>query len=293
MSKLYGKGEIYKLTAPNGKEYIGQVVCYYKTKDRKYSKACSEKRFNDHIRNSKTDNNTLLARSLRKYGAHNFKIRTILICNLNQLNYYEIKYIRQYNTLMPNGLNMVKGGGVHSGIGNPMFGRVHSEETRQKIRETQLGKILPQSQKENMSKTHSDNMKNGKLPPRRKHELPKYIYHVISKNKEGYEIRNHPTLKQKQFTSKTITLDENLDRAEKYLEDINNATNKKVLKEIVKHDDLPRYIRQVLSEKFEGFEVKYHPSLVNKKWTRMSLTMDEKLQLAKNYLNGEGSETKR
>ena len=293
MSNLYGKGEIYKITAPNGKEYIGQVVCYYKTKDSKYIKKGTSVRWNAHKWYAKTKNDTILSKSINKYGAHNFKITTLLICDKSKLNYFEIKYIRQYNTLMPNGLNMVKGGGVHSGLGNPMFGRFHSEETIQKIRETQMGKILPQSQKENMSKAHSENKLKGKLPPRRKHILPKYIYHVISENKEGYEIRNHPKLKQKQFTSKSITLEDNLERAKQYLEDTNNPNNQKVIKEFVKYDNLPRYIRQVTSEKFEGFEVKYHHTFVNKKWTRMNLTMDEKLQLAKNYLNnGEGSETK-
>lgn len=286
---LQDKGEIYMITSPNGKKYIGQTRCFY-TSNSRYIKAGSKKRFNDHIRCSKDDNvSTLLGRCIRKYGSHNFKIKTLLICDKSKLNYFEVKYIRQYNTLMPNGLNMVKGGGT-------IFGMEHSEETKQKIHETQLGKILPNSQKENMSKSHSENTKNGNLPPRRIHDLPKYVYHVISKNKEGYEIRHHPILKQKQFTSKKITLNANLERAKQYIEDIDNINNKKVIKEIVKYDDLPRYIRQVTSEKYEGFEINFHPTFKNKKWTNMTLSMKQKLELAKEYLNtivnGEGSETR-
>lgn len=251
---LQDKSEIYMITSPNGKKYIGQTRCFYRGKQGKFFKKGVHSRWIAHINNSKNLNNTtILARNIRKYGYHNFKIKTLLICNVRQLNYFEVKYIRQYNTLIPNGLNMVKGGGS-------LFGMVHSEETKQKIRETQLGKILPNSQKESMSKSHSENTKNGNLPPRKIH-----IYHVISKNKEGYEIRHHPVLKQKQFTSKTITLNENLERAKQYLLDIDNVNNQKVIKEVVKYDDLPRYIRQVTSEKYEGFEIKFHPTLNNKK----------------------------
>jgi len=48
----------------------------------------------------------------------------------------------------------------------------------------------------------------------------------------------------------------------------------------------------VSTEKFIGFEVKGHPTLQNKKWTNMKFSMEEKLKLAKDYLD-EGSETRR
>lgn len=135
-------------------------------------------------------------------------------------------------------------------------------------------------------------MKEGKLPPRRTFtELPKYIYHVKSHNKEGYEVRHHPTLKQRQFVAKTSTMEENLERAKQYLLDIDNPLHQKPQQEYKKYDNLPRYVRHVRSEKYEGFEVKFHPKLKNKKWTSMSLSMEEKLNLAKKYLE-ESPETK-
>jgi hypothetical protein len=190
---------------------------------------------------------------------------------------------------------MIKGGGLHTGNGKPCYGKIMTDDTKEKIKQALTGVTLKESVKINMSKAHTVNMNKGKLPPRRLYDLPKYIYHVKSENKEGYEIRNHPKLKQKQFVATTISLEDNLERAKKYLEDINNPDNQKEIKTVVKYDNLPRYIRQINSEKFEGFEIKFHPTLKNKKWTRMNLTMDEKLQLAKNYLKekkGEGSETK-
>lgn len=105
--------------------------------------------------------------------------------------------------------------------------------------------------------------------------------HVKSSNKEGYEVRHHPNLKQKQFTSKSITLEENLQRAIAYLADEKNPNNQKEQQTYQEYKNLPRYIRHVRSEKYEGFEVKYHPTLSNKKWTNMNLSMEEKLKLAK------------
>lgn len=279
---LKGKGEIYMLIAPNGKKYIGQTRCYG-IKNSKLFKRGLQSRWRAHKWYAKTKRNTLLSHSINKYGAHNFIVKTILICDEKQMNYFETKYIRQYNTMVPDGLNMVTGGGVHHGEGNPMFGKTHSEETRQKIRETQVGKILPDSQKASMSKAHTENMTKGKLPPRRTHDLPKYIYHVTSKDKDGYEIRHHPTLKQKQFVAKILSMEDKLKQAEEYLLDTSEENKKEVLQYQV-YESLPRYIRHVKAERFEGFEIKNHPTLKNKKWTNMKLSMNEKLQLAKDYL---------
>lgn len=75
------------------------------------------------------------------------------------------------------------------------------------------------------------------------------------------------------------------------VKDENNPNNQKQEIQSKIYENLPRYIRQVRSEKYEGFEVKFHPTLVNKKWTSMKMSMDEKLKLAKEYLD-KGSETK-
>lgn len=228
-----------------------------------------------------------MSSSIKEYGSHNHLVKLIWICPSEQANYWEAKFVRQFNTQEPNGLNIYRGGNLYdmSGENNPMWGKTHSEETRKKISDALTGVPLTATCKKNMSKAHAKNMEEGRLPPRRKHnDLPKYIYHVKSANKEGYEIRHHPTLKQKQFTAKSITLEENLERAKAYLADINNPENQKEQRQSVIYENLPRYVRQVRSEKIEGFEVKCHPKLPNKKWTAMNLTMDEKLQKAKDYL---------
>jgi len=314
MDKLIGKSEIYMITCcVTGKQYIGQTQCLSKSKSGIYIQRGSEKRWDTHLYYSKNDIGKgcpYLIESIKTYGVHNHQIKPLFICLTEQADYYEVKYIRQYNTQVPNGLNLMKGGkkaplaeetkqklsqskkGKYCGELNPMFGKSHSLTTLEKMRQSQLGKILPRAQKDKMSKAHTKNKEVGKLPPRRKHnELPKYIYHVKSYNKEGYEIRHHPKLQQKQFVAKSVSLEENLERAIKYLEDEDNPLHQKQQLSFQEYSNLPRFIRHVRSEKYEGFEVKLHPTLPNKKWTSMKLTMDQKLQMAQNFLE-ESSETK-
>lgn len=248
--------------------------------------------------------------NIQKYGSHNFIVKPIFICETEKANYWEIKFIRQYNTQTPNGMNIMKGGknsplaeitkqklseskkGKYCGEKNSMWGKHHTEETISKIKDALIGKPLDENRKKNMSKSHQLNKETGNLPPRRKHnDLPKYIYYVQSKNKRGYEVRHHPTLKQKQFTMKSISLEENLKRAIDYLKDIDNIANQKIQKQFQIYENLPRYVRHIQSERYSGFEVTNHPTLINKKWTSMKLSMEEKLHLAKKYLE-EGSETR-
>ena len=314
-NSLIGKSEIYMVTCNvTGKRYIGQVQCFYKSANRLRG-AGVERRWKDHCyyasKNVQGRGARYLMNNIQKYGAHNHSIKTIFICPTSQANYWEIKYIRQFETQVPRGMNIMLGGkasplaeetkqklseskkGKYIGDKNPMWGKNHSKETVDKIKRALTGKPLTQTCKENMSKSHQQNIIQGKLPPRRKHNnLPMYIYHVKSSNKQGYEIRHHPKLRQKQFTAKTLTLEQNLQRAIDYLADEENPKTQKQQQTYQEYRNLPRYIRHVRSEKFEGFEVKLHPTLQNKKWTNMKLSMEEKFKLAEKYLE-EGSETRR
>ena len=57
----------------------------------------------------------------------------------------ETKYINEYNSLYPNGYNLSPTGGISSSGGS------HSDETREKIRNSMIGK--------NLGKTHSEGAK--------------------------------------------------------------------------------------------------------------------------------------
>ena len=108
-------GEIYIITNKiNGKQYVGQTI---KTHDL---------RFRQHIRKRKS----YIGNAINKYGEDNFKVELILRCDNKMLDEYEIKFISAYNTIKPNGYNLTEGGSVN----------ILTEESREKIRQSKLGK---------------------------------------------------------------------------------------------------------------------------------------------------------
>ena len=123
-------GVIYIITNKiTKKQYIGQSVNYL-SNGKMWG---SFKRWKKHVSNA--INNTcecrLLENAILKYGEINFIIQDIIICNIENLNYYENVFIKMYNTLSPNGYNLMTGGGN---------GRIHSIETRKLMSETRTGK---------------------------------------------------------------------------------------------------------------------------------------------------------
>lgn len=119
---------IYKLTAPNGKCYIGQSVELNRRFSRYRAKMCKKQR---HLYNA-----------IKKYGWENFKVEVLWSTkrperyrNFNMLlDTLEIAWIKKFDSVA-NGYNLQSGG--HRG--RP------SEETKQLLREANLGK--KQSQK--------------------------------------------------------------------------------------------------------------------------------------------------
>lgn len=114
MNKKYGV--IYKITnLVNGKCYIGQTI------------SAINHRFNQHIYKSKEKNiERIISKAIRKYGKENFKIEEISVAyTQEQLNFAEEFYIKSFNTISPNGYNLMS---ISEGYGR------HSEETKQKMR---------------------------------------------------------------------------------------------------------------------------------------------------------------
>jgi group I intron endonuclease len=112
------KGKIYKITNTiNGKIYIGCTITTLK------------KRYQEHLyRCFKTDYNSKLYNSIRKYGEKNFTIELITECDVDKIYETEKSYIRQYNSFK-DGLNSTFGG-------EGCLGYVHSPEIRKKISKT-------------------------------------------------------------------------------------------------------------------------------------------------------------
>mgnify|MGYP003498005567 CR=1 FL=1 len=93
---------IYKFTNKiNGMSYIGQSTNI-------------ERRYKEH-RTRKCEN-SLFHDAITEYGFDNFDFSVVEICDIKELNNKEVYYIKEYNTLFPNGYNMSEGG--H--FGHPM-----------------------------------------------------------------------------------------------------------------------------------------------------------------------------
>lgn len=92
---------IYKITnLLNNKCYIGQSINI-------------EDRFKKH---KNANDNFVIHVALRKYGIHNFSFEIIEECNISQLNHREKYWISFYNSLIPNGYNMIEGGSNGAGL---------------------------------------------------------------------------------------------------------------------------------------------------------------------------------
>lgn len=94
-------GKIYIIcNKVNNKKYIGQTIQEI------------NKRFNQHLQLRQSNKNQLIFKAIKKYGKENFYIK-VLKDNINtykDLNFYEEYYIKEYNSMTPNGYNMCPGG---------------------------------------------------------------------------------------------------------------------------------------------------------------------------------------
>lgn len=122
---------IYKITNPKGLIYIGQSINI-------------ERRFNEYKRLS-CKNQTLLYRSLNKYGVENHIFEIIEECNDLNLLELETYWKHQYSVLyQPSLCCRIDGRGGYL-----------SQETRDKISQKMKGKIKPQDVRDKISLNHS------------------------------------------------------------------------------------------------------------------------------------------
>lgn len=187
-------GDIYCITSPSGKKYIGQSKKLL-SNGKKWGYLC---RWRDHISDSKTKNYCrLLNNAIRKYGYENLTIELICECSVEELNEKEQYYISLHNTVTPNGYNLTHGGNSCK----------QTAETQTLKSKSMIGKNV------------------GKVFPKRKRKydednnLPKYIRCLRNNNceKNGYMVDRHPVLKRKSFKFKNMTLEENFNLALNYL----------------------------------------------------------------------------
>lgn len=266
-------GIIYMITSPSGKSYIGQTV---RTFNERWSK---------HKSNAMADDPSCraLAEAIKKYGEASFQTQTLLECDDEQLDDYEIEMIAKYNTLSPHGYNLREGGNTTR----------YSVESRQKMSDTQ--KHLYQT-----SQKMRDHLKNNGHKTKQYKELPDYL--TVEKNYKtnviiGYRVYRHPMCKKsKKFCSSKLSLEENLQRATEYLVHLNTLTTpvEFVTAPIVGRTrtgdlTLPKYVVEVkdrVTKELIGYSVNIRNKTtdVRKSFVGQDLTLEEKKTLAINFV---------
>lgn len=125
-------GYIYKIINKiNGMIYVGQTIQILEERWKQHRKINSNCRY--------------LKYAFKKYGIDKFEFKMICICFDEELDKFEVQYIKLFNSMVPNGYNLRNGGNS---------GR-HHEETKKKISDTLKNK-------KNMVVNISSNRKLGK-----------------------------------------------------------------------------------------------------------------------------------
>lgn len=177
-------GFIYKITNEmTKKRYIGQT------------KFTIDDRFNRHLYNARKNSNSYFYNAIKKYGNENFIVELIEEVDDSLLNEREIYWIKELNTLYPNGYNETIGGtggdnsshpnwieGMkrrrsYKGVENPMygkrgelspiFGKKHSKEVKKKQREARnrYWSNLENRKRQSERYLGENNPMKGKTPP--------------------------------------------------------------------------------------------------------------------------------
>jgi group I intron endonuclease len=135
------------------KMYVGITTYYIK------------KRLHEHLK-EKGKQDQYIDNALQKEGLENFDIFSFLV-EKTDLNYVEIKLIKELNTLYPNGYNFESGGGInkshhpltkqkqsesHSGGNNYWFGKHLSEEHKDKLSKSKTSTKCLEETKQKISK---------------------------------------------------------------------------------------------------------------------------------------------
>ena len=134
---------IYKITNKiNGKIYIGQT-----TRD-------LNERWNNHCF-YKHKKKSAINEAIKVYGKENFFIEELAkAISYEELDKLEIDYIKNMNSLAPNGYNLKTGGSN---------GYRYTAESRQRMREAKLGTFASEGTKQKMSEVHTARWKDQSL----------------------------------------------------------------------------------------------------------------------------------
>jgi group I intron endonuclease len=264
-------GVIYMLIAPNGQVYVGQTI--QNIKDRWYQhEYCAKLRKKRGCR--------LLTQAINQYGFNNFQKEILLYyCDIKYLNMWESAFIKYYNSLAPNGLNLTKGGSRRA---------IYSNQSREQM-----------SNMQRKNTTHYEYTK----------DLPPHIFIKVRNEKiVGFGVRDRDRNLYKTFANRKNNVEKNKMYALCYLntgkyddltyDEFSKSYIPPKPKEIpisepeiaVKKRELPKniYYSERKGTNKKGYEVRIKKDkkiLIRKQFLSQISSMKEKLQKAIDFLN--------
>ena len=208
------QGYIYKITSPSGKIYIGQTIDINARKNKYKYLNCK--------------NQTRLYRSLLKYGwkNHIFEIIEIVeIDNIYQLNSLEVEWISKLDSFNQ-GLNCTLGGHGNSG-------RKYSEESKIKMRNSQLGKkqskeTIEKRVKNLVGKKRSDQFKENLSKIKKGIAVSEEVKQKLSEINKGKKLSNETKFKISMSSKGRVVSEETRRKISeaKRARDLNKKTSK-------------------------------------------------------------------
>ena len=195
------QGEVYVLTSPRNKIFIGKAVCFRANGD----KHGAYGRWNIHKADASAAGGghcTNLNEEIRYHEFKGFEVTVLCTVPIDELEKMKMFYVEAYEktTDPADFLNVQKGGGTTGPLAlstrakmsvnrqeNPCFQQPHREDSKQQIREALIDNVVRYGH-------------DGRL-------CPKYVKYTKHADRLGYELVSHPTIKNKSFTSKNKTLD--------------------------------------------------------------------------------------
>jgi len=173
-------GVIYKITNTlTNKCYIGETI----EKD-------PNTRFRAHMKLIRKGKGCPALRdAVLKHGEENFKFEVLLQCPDEDRFRLEKEYIQQYNSMVPNGYNILEGGQCGGGF----KGKTHTQETRNKISE--MGKkhfknpaeLLAHSQRVKKYYENPENREKASIALKSSEKFKK----AVSEKRFGGAVVNH------------------------------------------------------------------------------------------------------
>ena len=171
--------EIYKITnLSTGKIYVGQAVSHI-LNHKKYRPYGHEGRFRCHISeafSSKKNQSHFLNNAIRKYGINDFTVDLLECCEIDKSDEREIHYIKELNSLYPNGYNLKNGGNVYT----------HSEESKKRVSTGVVNYYKDKKMERFKNIKYIDSDYNKYIKPLKKHNEQYGWYVYIDKCKADF-----------------------------------------------------------------------------------------------------------